>query len=390
MFYPRILYGSLLALSVVLFVLVPNRLTLLLLCTAGFLPLVSLVLALIPRRKITTRLLVPSGLEQGKSGTVTLLFTNRSRLGTRLLANVTMTNSLTGTTVQRRADVPVAARVSRREPLLLLDAEVGRIETILTDLWVMDPMRLFRFRIPARQHGTFMVEPPDLPVRILMDEAAETTGSSQKYSEFEPGRDVSETFDTREYMKGDDVRSIHWKLSSKFDTLMVREYGKPMEFSLILLAELAESSAPALEACISYTAGISRGLLDRGLLHTIAWYDAGTGEYLSFNVTDYESLESAILRLVVSCPHEGTGESLQRFLADLTPSGRKKTLFYFTTHFDNDQMIEAADRCIARCAIIGERGADTADPALSVDPLPEDSRNVRALSLELENSESWR
>ena len=38
--------------------------------------------------------------------------------------------------------------------------------------------------------------------------------------------DPSETQAIREYLPGDSIRSIHWKLSQKTDTLMVREYGQ--------------------------------------------------------------------------------------------------------------------------------------------------------------------
>lgn len=46
-------------------------------------------------------------------------------------------------------------------------------------------------------------------------------------------------------------------------------------------------------------------------------------------------------------------------------------------------MLQAAGQCTARAAIIGTRGRDTADDALSVDTLPEDCRLVSALRLDM-------
>lgn len=41
------------------------------------------------------------------------------------------------------------------------------------------------------------------------------------------GSDPGETFENREYVPGDDIRSIHWKLSSKTDQLIIRRRAHP-------------------------------------------------------------------------------------------------------------------------------------------------------------------
>ena len=384
MTYSRILYAVGLVLILILEWQVNTWPTLLILCLYIFLPIASILLSLFTRNRVTLKLQIPSGLEQGQTGDIILEAENLSRFAIpRVVARVSISNYLTGTTVEHRSEFPAAGRSVNRKTIHMVDAEIGRVDVVVTDLYITDALLLARFHVQANQHGSFLVEPPDIPVSILMGEATELEGSSQKYSDTESGHDVSETFDHRTYEPGDSIRSIHWKLSSKYDDLIVREYGKPVEYSVVLLAELAESSSAALESCVGYTVGISRCLLENGLLHTIAWYDAGADEYCSFNITNFETMESAILRMIVSCPHPGISESLARFLDDLEPSGQKKTLFYFTTNFDNGAMLQAACQCTARAAIIGTRGRDTADDALSVDTLPEDCRLVSALRLDM-------
>lgn len=387
MLYARILYTLGLGFLIFLFVTQGGFVPFLLLVVYVAAALVSILLSLSNRGKVTVKLKTPGGLEQGQTGKIRLMAENVSWLAVPMVvARLTVSDYLTGTSIDYDAKFPIAGASRNTAEVRIEDAEIGRLDVVINELYITDAFHLARFHLPANQHGSFLVEPPRIPVSIVMAEATELEGSSQKYSEFNPGHDVSEIFDHRAYTVGDSVRSIHWKLSSKFDDLIVKEYGKPVEFSVVLLAELAESSPAALESCVSYMVGISRRLLAHGLLHTIAWYDAGAGEYCSFNITDYEQLEAAVLRLLVSCPHEGTGDSLARFLEDLEPSGEKKTLFYFTTNFDNNLMLEAAERCTARVAIVGNRGAGTADTALSVDTLPEDSRRVSALRLDMERS----
>lgn len=48
---------------------------------------------------------------------------------------------------------------------------------------------------------------------------------SDEYSMRHPGDDPSETFALREYVPGDRVRSIHWKLTEKTGEVIVRQLG---------------------------------------------------------------------------------------------------------------------------------------------------------------------
>ena len=51
------------------------------------------------------------------------------------------------------------------------------------------------------------------------------------------GNDLSEIFDIREYVPGDDIRSIHWKLSSKTDTLILKEASDPSHYNVVILPD---------------------------------------------------------------------------------------------------------------------------------------------------------
>ena len=41
----------------------------------------------------------------------------------------------------------------------------------------------------------------------------------------------------REYRDGDDIRNVHWRLSSKLDSLMVKEFSKPLDERCSVLIE---------------------------------------------------------------------------------------------------------------------------------------------------------
>ena len=60
-----------------------------------------------------------------------------------------------------------------------------------------------------------------------------------RYSENEKGNDRSEVFDIREYHDGDNIRDIHWKLSSKREFMVLKEFSKPLENHKMIFADLS-------------------------------------------------------------------------------------------------------------------------------------------------------
>lgn len=58
-------------------------------------------------------------------------------------------------------------------------------------------------------------------------------GEAESYDDFQPGTDVSQIFDVREYRPGDRLQRIHWKLSAKSDGLLVREDSQPLACAVV-------------------------------------------------------------------------------------------------------------------------------------------------------------
>ena len=61
-----------------------------------------------------------------------------------------------------------------------------------------------------------------------------------QFSDKKPGDDVTEIFAIRDYVSGDKIRNIHWKLSSKKDKLMVKEYSLPLLENDIIMLDVFE------------------------------------------------------------------------------------------------------------------------------------------------------
>ena len=81
------------------------------------------------------------------------------------------------------------------------------------------------------------------------------------------GNDLSEIYDIREYVPGDDIRSIHWKLSSKTENLILREASDPSHYNVVLLPDFGqdfmkeEQSENVINAAVAVGASIGQRLI---------------------------------------------------------------------------------------------------------------------------------
>lgn len=380
----RILLGIILVGLLLLELFVNNVFSLLLLLTGIFLPAVSVLFSVLSRNGLTAELLVPAGLSRGDTAEIKTVFHNSSFFPVASAEAVLhVSNTLTGTSLTKEIRCPVSGRGQDEVQVLAEAVETGQIYITLEQLTTRDLFGLISFPTDRRLKRVVLVEPDHIPTEVNVSAVRETEGDSDRVSLLEPGRDVSETFDVRPYIPGDEVRAIHWKLSAKTPDIMVRRFVKPIHYSVVLLVELTEAGPDALESCVCYAANFSRGLLDCGVMHTMAWYDGGSDEYCAFNVSSYEDLEAAVFRLICSAPHGEEESSAERFLMTGESIGRGTTVLYLTTDASVRRMEELAVRCRTRIALVGTAGLNEADKALSMDRLPEDIRTVGTMNLNI-------
>ena len=153
---------------------------------------------------------------------------------------------------------------------------------------------------------------------MTLTENTTVIADSERYSQTRPGSDPSETFAIREYVPGDPIRQIHWKLSQKADTLMLRQLGLPIVNQTLLVFRNArterESASPdAADAMAEVFLSISRALANDGLAHTAAFLE--NGQFLSTEVqneVDFRAMEARFLTLA----WEADDGALTRLLAE--------------------------------------------------------------------------
>jgi hypothetical protein len=111
-----------------------------------------------------------------------------------------------------------------------IDTSEGGVTTYsIRHMWVVSLLGLFSLPVPVRFSKPILVLPPPLMPPLSIELPRGIIFSAK------PGGGFAEDHDLREYRPGDPIRSIHWKISAKFDSMIIREPLVPPANSRLLL-----------------------------------------------------------------------------------------------------------------------------------------------------------
>lgn len=113
----------------------------------------------------------------------------------------------------------------------------GQYDIGVSNIFVYDFFRLFRFKIEEQQYRPIFV----LPRRMVFEHLTENAASDVNTESMKNirGIDRAEMSDIRAYRQGDHMKTIHWKLSSKTQEMMVKEYAMNSGKTVYIFCDLA-------------------------------------------------------------------------------------------------------------------------------------------------------
>lgn len=179
----------------------------------------------------------------------------------------------------------------------------GKIETRISGLKVMDLWGIFSLTKKTDAVCFTDVIPDFFMQEIGTSRAASFDMESVEYSGQKPGEDPSEIFDIREYEYGDSLKRIHWKLTSKYDEIMVMRPSLPIDRSIILYLDMAVDSdrtytPQMLDALCEVFASISRNLIVQEMKHQICLPDEESGHLFICSIEDQQDFAVALSRIL--------------------------------------------------------------------------------------------
>lgn len=156
---------------------------------------------------------------------------------------------------------------------------VGNVEFTLKKAQFFDFFSMFMLSKKLNIKKIVSLYPETVPVSSTIRPNNWFIGESDKFSNVKAGDDPSEVFNIREYVQGDKLNKIHWKLTSKTDTYMVKEYSLPVSDNVFVYLDLkakdtSDESLTLVDSLIKSFASISLNFAKRGIVHYVGWYNS--------------------------------------------------------------------------------------------------------------------
>ena len=180
------------------------------------------------------------------------------------------TNQLTGESGESKLTL------TARKPaeLTVPAAHCGRLVCRVEGAACCDLLGLFPLPVRKGPERAVLI----LPVHLELEGKEELAAGENAGTVLRPrpGGGPGEDYDLREYRVGDPLRSVHWKLSSKKDELVVRETLEPQQAAIVVTYDHFGPSEE-LDRTFAQLWALSRWLLQQDRPHHIQWASPLTG-----------------------------------------------------------------------------------------------------------------
>ena len=301
----RLLWVAAIVLAAILYLFENNAGTL----TAAVGVLVVPVFGLIPLagKGIDVQIAVNPAQEKGRSAKGQITVTNPCWLPKPMLGlTLSCRNLRTGETAESKLEISLLPKQKQTVDFSFDCPHCGKIRLEVSNVSFSDLFGMFSRRLFARCKAEFTVLPQLFEPSVFLEHSDMAMPDSDTYSPYKPGSDPGETFAIREYVPGDAIRQIHWKLSEKTDKLMVREFGLPMVNEVALLLETAgANTSEENDAITEVFASVSSALAAADIHHHVFWRHEKTDELVDFDITDGDAFSEMLSQLLELPPKEG-------------------------------------------------------------------------------------
>lgn len=209
----------------------------------------------------------------------------------------------------------------------------GAFHFSIYGMWIKDYLQIFSFYRRVKDSEKQIIF-PKLEL-INLEVVDSTVFYNDEYDEFyedHPGNDPSEIFEVREYREGDKLQRIHWKLSSKKDMLMVKEFSDPIVISSIVICD-NECDGKGMELVkqwselVQKTIQASYSLLLKQENHYVYWFDGENGNGVRREIRSEEDLNVCMKQLMQAIPYENS-EDYVNYLVHSEKVAKYSNLFY--------------------------------------------------------------
>ena len=186
----------------------------------------------------------------------------------------------------------------------------------------------------------FSVYPTTLPITINSNEHSFFTTESDQIMQNKKGNDMSEVYEFRDYVPGDNIHSIHWKLSCKVDKPIVRVGHSSTNSKTLVFLDIGKEikgkkiNAEMLSIAVDLAFTISNQLLDKGIGHKFCSSDENDISF--YDINDSNDILYAEKHILSTPLPKENGVGISQFVMDAKYNDFAKIIYIYAEEYLDD------------------------------------------------------
>ena len=206
--------------------------------------------------------------------------------------------------------VPVYALGEQRVVVPVKSRYVGVFDVQVNSVTVWDIMHFVR-NTQVIDYDKRIELYPIVNGNMLFDANTYGTGDDDSQESNRKGSDFSEVRDIREYIPGDSLKDIHWKLSVKKDILMVKEHESMSTKRVAILMEITNGEQYELNSIVELSYSLARNLIDVKIPFTLYWWSESSNALKEREIITIDDVESNFVEIFYEKPYVDNDKGLK-------------------------------------------------------------------------------
>ena len=269
-------------LNIIVMVLFHSYINFILLVGLIVFPIYSIVGVYMARDNLTLRIETPvEPMGKGEEFEVRYNLHNKSWFPiVNVNLNLVFSNCFYGKTGEHTLNIPIRAKKDTKVTYPIVMEYCGRFQAEVTEITLLDALGMCTVKLPIHETAECLVFPKG-EQRNKEAGYVYMRGVTEAMESKEKGYDFSDISGIREYIPGDKLQDIHWKLSVKKDELMVKERVSVSAMQLNVLVDLANNNDMSAEGVLELADSITKAFVSQNLPFTVYYYSTNMGELKS-------------------------------------------------------------------------------------------------------------
>ena len=322
---------------------------------------------------------LPPELGKGKLSICILKVENRTIIPvSRVAACIQIRNALTGEIQKAQPDFALRHKEKKNMQMELHSTYCGQLKFSCESVKIYDWFGIFSFNHIVEISSKRMVRPETFPMVSNIISAKALEGDDEHYFN-KKGTENTEMLQMREYAQGDSFKKIHWKLSQKFDKLIVTDHAQPIARAILLFwdkSTMSQIVSPAVHDVIAESfVSLCLSLCENSIIFSIAWTNPFVDEFFIEDISDINDFYDAIPGILLTSPSAQAKSGIGKCVSGLE-SRVFPIIVYFASSLPDDISV-LSERAKVTAAVCSESASSYSLGDITVLPFsPQDYKTA--------------